>query len=192
MIDSTTSTSSTAAAIASKDVGMNNQISSNNTTDNACWVFEDPRKTRHCVLTAQGVDNIANHKYSPGHYTHLDNLMNPLWVLFTEKLVPLWMAPNMVTTMGGLHCAASYFVVRYFCRDYDEPVPDWVILLCAYCSFTCYTLDCMDGKQARRTQQSSPLGQLFDHGTFFFFNKSFFFLFCSKLTTLLYTTIQNN
>ena len=25
-------------------------------------------------------------------------------------------------------------------------------------------LDCIDGKQARRTKSSSPLGQLFDHG----------------------------
>lgn len=25
-------------------------------------------------------------------------------------------------------------------------------------------LDCLDGKQARRTKSSSPLGQLFDHG----------------------------
>ena len=25
-------------------------------------------------------------------------------------------------------------------------------------------LDCLDGKQARRTRSSSPLGQLFDHG----------------------------
>ena len=25
-------------------------------------------------------------------------------------------------------------------------------------------LDCIDGKQARRTGSSSPLGQLFDHG----------------------------
>ncbi len=27
-------------------------------------------------------------------------------------------------------------------------------------------LDCIDGKQARRTKSSSPLGQLFDHGKF--------------------------
>lgn len=28
----------------------------------------------------------------------------------------------------------------------------------------CLLQDCMDGKQARRTGSSSPLGQLFDHG----------------------------
>ena len=32
-------------------------------------------------------------------------------------------------------------------------------------SFMCYiTLDNVDGKQARRTSNSSPLGQIFDHG----------------------------
>jgi hypothetical protein len=30
--------------------------------------------------------------------------------------------------------------------------------------FLYVNLDCMDGKQARRTKSSSPLGQLFDHG----------------------------
>jgi hypothetical protein len=157
-----TSTHSTNANVSKRS----SNGSSSTGSDNACWVFEDPRRTRYCVLTSRGVENIANHKYAPGHYTHLDNLMNPIWVFLTERLIPLWMAPNMVTSLGGLHCALSYFVVRYFSRDYDEPVPDWVILLCAYCSFSCYTLDCMDGKQARRTHQSSPLGQLFDHGKF--------------------------
>jgi len=31
----------------------------------------------------------------------------------------------------------------------------------SWCSFSCYMLDCMDGKQARCTHQSSPLGLLF-------------------------------
>uniref|UniRef100_A0A453R2M1 Uncharacterized protein n=1 Tax=Aegilops tauschii subsp. strangulata TaxID=200361 RepID=A0A453R2M1_AEGTS len=29
------------------------------------------------------------------------------------------------------------------------------------------TFDAVDGKQARRTSSSSPLGELFDHGIFF-------------------------
>lgn len=31
---------------------------------------------------------------------------------------------------------------------------------------TCQTFDAVDGKQARRTNSSSPLGELFDHGDF--------------------------
>ena len=37
-------------------------------------------------------------------------------------------------------------------------------LLTALSVFAYVNLDCMDGKQARRTGSSSPLGQLFDHG----------------------------
>lgn len=48
--------------------------------------------------------------------------------------------------------------------DHGTTLPNWVLLLSGYCTFAYYTLDCMDGKQARRTNTSSPLGQLFDHG----------------------------
>jgi ethanolaminephosphotransferase len=36
--------------------------------------------------------------------------------------------------------------------------------VCAWGIFVYQTLDALDGKQARRTGTSSPLGQLFDHG----------------------------
>jgi len=52
----------------------------------------------------------------------------------------------------------------YYAPNFDRTVPDWVIFLSGYATIAYYTLDCMDGKQARRTGQSSPLGQLFDHG----------------------------
>ena len=37
-------------------------------------------------------------------------------------------------------------------------------LSCGLAALTYLHLDCIDGKQARRTKSSSPLGQLFDHG----------------------------
>ena len=36
--------------------------------------------------------------------------------------------------------------------------------LCGLGLFTYQALDAIDGKQARRTDSSSPLGELFDHG----------------------------
>ena len=44
-------------------------------------------------------------------------------------------------------------------------VPAWVSLFAAGSLFFYQTLDNVDGKQARRTGSSSPLGLLFDHGT---------------------------
>ena len=42
--------------------------------------------------------------------------------------------------------------------------PRIVYLLCALGLFVYQSLDAIDGKQARRTKTSSPLGELFDHG----------------------------
>lgn len=42
--------------------------------------------------------------------------------------------------------------------------PAWALLLFALGLFIYQTLDACDGKQARRTSSSSPLGELFDHG----------------------------
>ena len=43
-------------------------------------------------------------------------------------------------------------------------VPSWSLLLNGLGLFVYQTLDAVDGKQARRTGSSSPLGELFDHG----------------------------
>lgn len=45
-----------------------------------------------------------------------------------------------------------------------EPPPRWTCFLCALGLFIYQSLDSIDGKQARRTNTSSPLGELFDHG----------------------------
>ncbi len=128
------------------------------------WIFEPPTaKNDTMTLTEAGVEMIANHKYKSGHYTFLDNLLQPFWNALTE-LLPMWLAPNMVTFIGAMHCGVSYFISWYHSPSFDKPVPDWVVFLSGYCSIAYYTFDCMDGKQARRTGQSSPLGQLFDHG----------------------------
>eukprot|EP00438_Fugacium_kawagutii_P000898 Skav225784 [mRNA] locus=scaffold2147:24333:29292:+ [translate_table: standard] len=46
----------------------------------------------------------------------------------------------------------------------ETPPPRWLMLLTTFSLFIYQTLDALDGKQARRTGTSSPLGQLFDHG----------------------------
>lgn len=129
-------------------------------TSEHAWIVPSPKRG---VLTEDGLEFIANHQYRAGTYTWLDNALNPFWNRLTE-LLPLWLAPNMVTTIGGLHCLSSYLLTWYYSPNLDTAVPSWVIIVNAYCAIAYYTLDCMDGKQARRTNSSSPLGQLFDHG----------------------------
>ena len=128
------------------------------------WIIEDPTiNNGKGVLTIDGVENIAQHKYKPGHYTYLDNILDPFW-MYVTNLLPMSMAPNLVTAMGGLHCALSYVVLWYHSPNLDKPIPVWTIRFAGLCTLLYYTFDCMDGKQARRTGNSTPLGQLFDHG----------------------------
>ena len=74
------------------------------------------------------------------------------------------MAPNLVTLTGTAILFSNCIV--YFSQDstMEKQVPD----LCYYWSclsiLLYQTFDAMDGKHARRTGQSSALGQLFDHG----------------------------
>ena len=45
-----------------------------------------------------------------------------------------------------------------------EGAPRWVFAAMGAATLAYLHLDCLDGKQARRTASASPLGQLFDHG----------------------------
>jgi ethanolaminephosphotransferase len=45
-----------------------------------------------------------------------------------------------------------------------EDIPIWAIIACAICYFLYFIFDILDGKHARNTGNSSPLGLLMDHG----------------------------
>ena len=116
-------------------------------------------------LTPAGLKSIKNHQYVAGTYTPLDNLLNPWWFWATERL-PIWMAPNLVTAIGTLHLGLLYAIIWHYSSAAGQSAlpPPAAMAVCTFCLFMYQTLDAMDGKQARRTGSSSPLGQLFDHG----------------------------
>lgn len=65
-------------------------------------------------------------------------------------------------------------MVLWYDTKFEKGMEPWMGLYTVLCIFLYQTLDAVDGKQARRTKTSSPLGQLFDHGcdginTLFFF-----------------------
>ena len=45
-----------------------------------------------------------------------------------------------------------------------QQIPPWLLVLSAFGLFIYQTLDAVDGEQARRTGQQSPLGEFLDHG----------------------------
>jgi hypothetical protein len=72
--------------------------------------------------------------------------------------------PNTITLLGLMCQVVTLGVLVQYCPTLTEPAPAWTAALAGAALFTYSTLDNMDGKQARRTGSSSPLGLLFDHG----------------------------
>ncbi|KAJ6661139.1 hypothetical protein lerEdw1_015275, partial [Lerista edwardsae] len=96
-------------------------------------------------------------------------VMHPFWNTVV-KIFPTWLAPNLITFCGFLLLVFNFFLMAYFDPDFyasapnHEHVPNKVWVIVGILNFAAYTLDGVDGKQARRTKSSTPLGELFDHG----------------------------
>ncbi|KTG07454.1 hypothetical protein cypCar_00009822, partial [Cyprinus carpio] len=65
--------------------------------------------------------------------------------LALSQILPTWLAPNLITLTGFMFLVLTFSLLSFY--DFDF-----------------YASDGVDGKQARRTNSSTPLGELFDHG----------------------------
>lgn len=119
---------------------------------------------RMTYLSHRALEGLRNYKYKPANYTILDDLHQPVWNYITAKWLPKWLAPNLITLTGLVTLVTSYILLTIYNIDFDGVSPRWTYLLAAIATFIYLHLDCLDGKQARATGTSSPLGQLFDHG----------------------------
>jgi ethanolaminephosphotransferase len=106
----------------------------------------------------KGCDNSLMYKY----------MLSPLAAFCVNRLTPKTLAPNTITLSGLILMIVSYSIFWYYVPtleiDQDEPPPRWIFLFNCIAMLVYQTLDNMDGKQARKTNSSSPLGLLFDHG----------------------------
>ncbi|KAI8037573.1 hypothetical protein M5D96_009726 [Drosophila gunungcola] len=115
------------------------------------------------ILSAQQLRKLSEHKYSCTSASLLDPLLQPWWNWLVAQ-TPLWLAPNLITIVGLIvNVVTTLILICYSPNGVDAP-PRWTCLLCALGLFIYQSLDSIDGKQARRTNTSSPLGELFDHG----------------------------
>lgn len=89
--------------------------------------------------------------------------MNYYWEAVV-KLVPMSVAPNVITFIGWCFVIASYANMLRYDYTFKKELPASAFFFASFCIFTYSTMDAIDGKQARRTKSGSPLGQLFDHG----------------------------
>ncbi|XP_071964770.1 ethanolaminephosphotransferase 1-like [Antedon mediterranea] len=119
------------------------------------------------------LDGFDKYKYNAVDTSPLSNyVMHPLWDKCI-KIFPKWLAPNLMTFCGFLLLVFNFLLLSYFDWDFYGSsrlhpaypiVPTYVWITCGVCQFVAHQLDGMDGKQARRTKSSTPLGELFDHG----------------------------
>ncbi|XP_050089801.1 cholinephosphotransferase 1 isoform X2 [Anopheles aquasalis] len=115
------------------------------------------------LLHATQLKKLGDHKYSCTNVSLMDPFLQPWWCWLVSK-VPLWLAPNLITIVGLIINIITTLILIYHSPNGREEPPRWTSALCAAGLFIYQSLDAIDGKQARRTNSSSPLGELFDHG----------------------------
>ncbi|CRH00854.1 choline/ethanolaminephosphotransferase, putative [Plasmodium relictum] len=105
--------------------------------------------------------NCKSYVYKSSGSSILDNIFNVYWSICVN-FVPKSITANLLTLLGFLCSTIAFFLMYLF--DPLEEKHDYIFIYIGLFLFLYQTFDAIDGKQARRTNTSSPLGQLFDHG----------------------------
>ncbi|KAL1979803.1 hypothetical protein VTN96DRAFT_5188 [Rasamsonia emersonii] len=115
-------------------------------------------------LSDDALVHLKSYKYSSVDKSFISRyILKHYWNAVVE-LLPLWLAPNMVTLLGFFFIVVNVVLVEIFMPDLVGPGPSWLYYNFAFGVWMYSTFDNVDGKQARRTGTSSGLGELFDHG----------------------------
>ncbi|KAK0723789.1 CDP-alcohol phosphatidyltransferase-domain-containing protein [Apiosordaria backusii] len=108
---------------------------------------------------------LKQYKYSSvDHSLTSKYILKPFYTHVVIKLFPMSMAPNLITLTGFMFVVANFLTLLWYNPTLDQDCPSWVYYSWAAGLFLYQTFDAVDGTQARRTRQSGPLGELFDHG----------------------------
>ncbi|KAI5860753.1 Choline/ethanolaminephosphotransferase [Durotheca rogersii] len=109
--------------------------------------------------------NLKAYKYSGvDHSLTSKYILKPFYTNVVIKCFPMSMAPNLITLTGFMFVVANFLTLLWYNPTLDQDCPPWVYYSWAAGLFLYQTFDAVDGTQARRTRQSGPLGELFDHG----------------------------
>lgn len=109
--------------------------------------------------------NLKQYKYSSVDHSLVSKyILKPFYTNVVIKCFPKSMAPNLITLTGFMFVVANFLTLLWYNPTLDQDCPSWVYYSWAAGLFMYQTFDAVDGTQARRTHQSGPLGELFDHG----------------------------
>ncbi|XP_065184154.1 cholinephosphotransferase 1-like [Sycon ciliatum] len=115
------------------------------------------------MLSPELLRGLDAHKYSCSGRSLTEPAFQIYWN-WLVLLMPRWLAPNLITFIGLLCNLFGSGVLLWHTPHLTEAAPWWAYVTVAVSLFIYQSLDAIDGKQARRTNNSSPLGELFDHG----------------------------
>ncbi|PIA19315.1 sn-1,2-diacylglycerol cholinephosphotransferase [Coemansia reversa NRRL 1564] len=115
-------------------------------------------------VSEDALKNLRNYKYSAVDKSFLTKYLYRHYWEWAVTLFPRWMAPNLITLTGLSFEVFDVLLVLLLMPDLEGPGPWWLYFAFGIGMWLYSTFDNVDGKQARRTGSSSPLGELFDHG----------------------------
>jgi len=116
------------------------------------------RMQTRLFVSETDLDNLRRWKYSVADNSITTIIFTPFWN-WLVSYVPRECAPN-VLTLAGFLCIILSFAIG---STYRHSHPLLTAVSTAILGYSYWHLDSIDGKHARNTQQSSPLGELFDH-----------------------------
>ena len=125
------------------------------------WLF----KSNCPYIEPKEHSRIRKHKYEGEELSITYNYFySPICAVVVEYF-PLWLSANIVSFIGFLCNFGTHILFIVACgSSFHGPVAPWVCYTTLVLYFIYHICDNADGKQARRTKSSSPLGMLFDHG----------------------------
>ncbi|KAF8469648.1 CDP-alcohol phosphatidyltransferase [Kalaharituber pfeilii] len=115
-------------------------------------------------LSYEALNNLKTYKYQAVDKSFISRYVLKHYWNWAVELLPMWLAPNAVTLIGFGFILTNVATLALVMPDLIGPGPSWLYYSFAAGLWMYSTMDNVDGKQARRTGTSSPLGELFDHG----------------------------
>lgn len=110
------------------------------------------------------LENLKNYEYNCKDDSILTKyVLRHIYDYIVQRL-PVSIAPNTLTLFGLISSFVSFVITVITDPTLENQRFPIVKLINLILLFMYQIFDAIDGKQARRTRSSSPLGQLFDHG----------------------------
>ena len=104
------------------------------------------------TLDSNDLKNLKNYKYISEDYSYLTKIYSKVWN-FSQSYIPRSIHPNIITLIGIFTVIYGYTLNS---NNYSNIIMSICLLL--YMSF-----DSIDGIHARKTKQTTIIGEYFDH-----------------------------